>query len=195
MCRVSLIAAASLACAACGAGQDKAPIKAADAPGCIADDSGSLHARLRGAVTADVEWLNADMQCAGDLRPDNSGMRLTFAGTLPGDAGAPVRQVRFIFGVDHQDTAAGAAQSLPTNITVIFEGEQQMYATQGKERCAVEVLERTPMASGSGSGSGKRERVHARGYCVDPATSMAGESSLLIPTFDFTGVINTEAPQ
>ncbi len=193
MCRVSLIAAASLACAACGTSHEDVPAKASssDAPGCIADGSGSLQARLRGAVTADVDWRNADMQCAGDLRPDNTGMRLTFAGTLPGDAGAPMRQVRFIFGVDHGDTAAGEAQVLPTNITVIFEGEQQMYATQGKERCAVEVLERKPMASGTG----KLERVHARGYCVDPATSMAGKSSLLIPTFDFTGVITTESPQ
>ncbi len=191
MCRVSLIAAASLACAACGAGQDKATVKASEAPGCIADGSGSLQARLRGAVTADVEWRNADMQCAGDLRPDNSGMRLTFAGTLPGDAGAPMRRVRFIFGVDHEDTAAGAAQVLPTNITVILEGEHQMYATQGKDRCAVELLERKPIAGGAG----KLERVHARGYCVDPATSMAGEASLLVPTFDFAGVINTEAQQ
>jgi hypothetical protein len=191
MCRVSLIAAAGLALTACGTGQDEVSVKASGAPGCIADDSGSLQARLRGAVTADVEWRNADMQCAGDLRPDNSGMRLTFAGTLPGDAGAPVRRLRFIFGVDHEDTAAGVAQALPTNITVIFEGEQQMYATQGKERCAVELLERTPIVGGSG----KLERVHARGYCVDPATSMAGESSLLVPTFDFTGVVNTEAQQ
>jgi hypothetical protein len=189
MCRVSLIAAASLACAACGTGQEK--VEVAAEPGCIADGSGSLQARLRGAVTADVEWRNADMQCAGDLRPDNSGMRLTFAGSLPGEAGAPVRRVRFIFGVDHEDTAAGAAQALPTNITLIFEGEQQMFATQGKDRCAVELLERKPIEGGTG----KLERVHARGYCVDPTTSMAGASSLLVPTFDFTGVINTEAPQ
>jgi hypothetical protein len=191
MCRVSLIAAASLACAACGAAQDKVPVTASDAPGCIADGSGALQARLRGAVTADVEWRNADMQCAGDLRPDNSGMRLTFAGTLPGDGGAPLRRVRFIFGVDHEDTAAGVAQALPTNITVIFEGEQQMYATQGKDRCAVELLERKPIVGGSG----KFERVHARGYCVGPAAGMVGGSTLLVPTFDFAGVINTEAPQ
>jgi hypothetical protein len=150
-----------------------------------------MQARLRGAVTADVDWSNADMQCAGDLRPDNSGMRLTFAGTLRGDAGAPVRRVRFIFGVDHEDTAAGVAQALPTNITVIFEGEQQMYATQGKDRCAVELLERKPLAGGTG----RLERVHARGYCIDPATNLAGATSLLVPTFDFTGVIDTKAQQ
>jgi hypothetical protein len=191
MCRVSLIAAASLACSACGAGQDEAVVTSAAVPGCIVDGSGSMQARLRGAVTADVDWSNADMQCAGDLRPDNSGMRLTFAGTLRGDAGAPVRRVRFIFGVDHEDTAAGVAQALPTNITVIFEGEQQMYATQGKDRCAVELLERKPLAGGTG----RLERVHARGYCIDPATNLAGATSLLVPTFDFTGVIDTEAQQ
>lgn len=191
MCRVSLIAAASLACSACGAGQDEAAVTSAAVPGCIVDGSGSMQARLRGAVTADVDWSNADMQCAGDLRPDNSGMRLTFAGTLRGDTGAPVRRVRFIFGVDHEDTAAGVAQALPTNITVIFEGEQQMYATQGKDRCAVELLERKPLAGGTG----RLERVHARGYCIDPATNLAGATSLLVPTFDFTGVIDTEAQQ
>lgn len=191
MCRVSLIAAASLACAACGAGQGKVAARTTEAPGCITDGSGSLQARLRGAVTADVAWGNADMQCAGDLRPDDSGMRLTFAGALPGDAGAPPRRVRFIFGVDHEDIAAGAVQALPTNITVIFEGEQRMYATQGKDRCAVEQLERKPVAGGND----RLERVHARGYCVGPATDMAGDANLLMPTFDFAGLIDTEAGQ
>jgi hypothetical protein len=32
-----------------------------------------------------------------------------------------------------------------------------------------------------------------RGYCTGPANELAGDSRLLIPTFEFTGVVNTES--
>jgi hypothetical protein len=94
--------------------------------------------------------------------------------------------LRFIFGIDYADAAAGAAQALPTNITVILEGGKQMFATRGDDRCAVETLERAPLQA-----STHLDRVHVRGYCIGPANELAGDSRLLIPTFEFTGVVNT----
>jgi hypothetical protein len=69
---------------------------------------------------------------------------------------------------------------------VILEGAKQMFATRGDDRCAVETLERTPLAN-----AGHQDRVHVRGYCTGPANELAGDSRLLIPTFEFTGVVNT----
>jgi hypothetical protein len=96
-------------------------------------------------------------------------------------------KVRFIFGIDERDTAAGKAQAMPTNLTVILEGEQQLYATLGDRLCAVESLERFPLEPGS-----RRTRVHARGYCLGPATNATGDARLLVPTFEFTGMADTE---
>lgn len=174
----------TLAMTACASDKDE-PVAAADsaAAGCIASGGGFLQARLRGALSADVDWSNDRMQCEGGPRPDGQGLRMTLAGPLPGDDGT---RLRFIFGIGYTDVAAGAAQALPTNVTVILEGGKQMFATRGDERCAVEKLERAPLATAS-----HLVRVHVRGYCTGPANAMNGDSRLLIPTFEFTGVVNS----
>lgn len=157
---------------------------AATPAGCIAGGGGSLRARLRGALTADLDWPNELMRCEGGARPDGKGLRVTLAGPLPGATpDSDARQVRFIFGIDYQDQAAGSAQALPTNVTVILEGEGRMFATRGSDRCAVESFTRTPLlAEGS-----RFERVQVRGYCTEPAAELAGDARLLVPTFEFTG--------
>lgn len=189
MTRFSVLAIALACMAACAADHDQSAAgeaaAARDTPGCIAGGDGALHARLRGAMVAELDWNNAQMQCEGGTRPDG-GLRLAFAGRLPGTDGAPPRQLRFIFGVDQHDAAAGAALVLPTNLTVIVEGEQQVYATRGDEHCALESLERTPLEAG------RKLRVRARGYCLGPATDLAGDTRLLVPTFEFTGVADIE---
>ena len=174
---------------------------AAPAAGCIAEGGGALQAQLRGALTADLDWRNEVMLCEGSARPDGKGLRVTLAGPLPAMADAPAgagptgtapaRQLRFIFGIDYADPAAGAVQALPTNVTVILEGEGRLFATRGNERCAVEKLERAPLPSTQG----RFERVHVRGYCTEPAAELAGDARLLVPTFEFTGRVATgDAP-
>jgi hypothetical protein len=178
--RVSLSAA--LAMTACASDKDEPPPAGASAAhGCIANGGGFMQARLRGALSADIDWNNDRMQCEGGPRPDGHGLRVTLAGPLPGDDTA---RLRFIFGIGYTDVAAGAAQALPTNVTVIVEGGKQMFATRGDERCAVETLDRAPLTAGN------LVRVHVRGYCTGPANAMSGDSRLLIPTFEFTGVVN-----
>lgn len=150
------------------------------ASGCLVTGDASFEAELRGALEADIHWSNAQMECDGDLRPDGKGMRLTVVGPLatqpprvPG-----LRRLRFILGIDLIDVASGPAQVLPTNLTVIVEGESLLYATRGDERCAVEDLKRESMPDGF-------ERVSGRGYCLGPASDLAGETRLLVPTFSF----------
>lgn len=174
-----LLAAVALALAAC-AQEPQAPeagdVAEAFQGGCLPGGDGRFEARLRGAIEADVAWQDAGMQCDGDVRPDGSGLRLTVAGEHEG------RLLRFILGIDLADAAAGTAGVLPTNLTVLVEGEAALYATRGSGHCAVEGLERTPLDEGT-------ERVGARGYCLDPATDLAGEARLLVPTFSFTALV------
>ncbi|HXC58133.1 MAG TPA: hypothetical protein VN645_02390 [Steroidobacteraceae bacterium] len=186
--RLCLAACLVLAMTACASDQGDSTQTAVAAArpasgGCISSGGGFLQARLRGALTAELSWSNERMQCEGGPRPDGSGLRMTLAGPLPGDDAR--RQLRFIFGIDSKDVAAGAAQALPTNITVILEGSGQMFATRGDSHCAVETLQRAPLPAEH------IERIHVRGYCTDPAAELAGDSRLLIPTFEFTGVVNT----
>jgi len=168
----------------CGAGAacTQSPVPQADAEpqaaaaGCLPDQQGRFEAQLRGAMERDIVWTNAQMSCDGDVRPDGDGLRITVAGPLPDG-----QQLRFILGIDLNDTASGPAQALPTNLTVLVEGGSQLYATRGNDRCAVEDLKRATVVEGV-------ESVSGRGYCLGPATDLGGESRLFVPTFTFTAL-------
>lgn len=142
-----------------------------------------MEASVRGALEADILWSNAQMTCDGDLRPDGRVLRVTMLGPLEAS-----RQLRFILGIDLVDAAAGPAQVLPTNLTVIVEGESLLYATRGNDKCAVEDFQRTPLADGV-------ERVSGRGYCLGPASDLNGESRVLVPTFSFTAMARIGTPE
>lgn len=170
-----------LAIAACM--QKPVTVPAAATGACLADGQGRLEAQLRGALEADLDWHDAQMQCDGDLRPDGGGLRITLVGPL--DA---ARQLRFIFGIDLADAADGPAQALPTNLTVLVEGEATLFATRGADKCAVEDLARSVIGPGL-------ERVSGRGYCLGPASDLNGERRVLVPTFSFTTLARTALPE
>lgn len=182
------LSAALLLCCVVAACARKAPVDesavgganhTAAAAGCLPGGEGRLEASLRGAIDADLAWRDAQMQCDGDLRPDGSGLRITLAGPHAG------RQLRFIFGIDLADADDGPAQVLPTNLTVMVEGERLLFATRGSDRCAAEQLVRTPVAAGI-------ERVAVRGYCLDPASDLAGTARLFVRTFSFTALLRRD---
>jgi hypothetical protein len=138
---------------------------------------------LRGALAADLHWKNAEMICDGSPHPDGRSIRVTIAGPLPGTSS----QLRFIFGIDAKDIASGVAQAYPTNLTMLVEGQQQLYSTRGNDQCAVETIQRTPLADSKG----KLDRVKVRGYCIGPASDIPGSTRVLVPTFSFTALLRT----
>jgi hypothetical protein len=176
-----LCAALALATAvAVAIGANAAPAATAS---CLAAGDGTLQARVRGAIEADINWTNAQLTCEGGMRPDRKGIRVTLAGPMPGRNS----RLRFVFGIALKDAAPGTAQVLPTNLTVILEGQQQLFATRGDDKCAVEQLEVTPLLANGGD----RQRVHARGYCTGPASNLQGSQRVLVSTFEFTSQVNT----
>lgn len=174
---LACVMAATVACARKPVPEVPAAMRAT---GCLATGEGRLEAELRGAINADIDWNNAQMECDGGPRPDGSGLRIAIVGALDAQ-----RKVRFIFGVDLADVAEGPAQVHPTNLTVIIEDEAQLYATRGDDKCAVESLGRVPLQAG-------QERVSARGYCIGPAADMSGGAPLHLPTFAFTALVREE---
>jgi hypothetical protein len=158
---------------------------AAPSAGCLASGNGFLRARIRGALNLDIDWKNAELECDGSARPNGHGIRLSFAGPLRSGG----RRMRMVFGV--ATTAEGAAgRALPTNITVIFEGEQRLYTTRGDKRCTVDQLQEQRVGA---LGPGLRSyRVVARGFCTEPAVTLDQGERILVTRFDFAGRVSFE---
>lgn len=148
--------------------------------GCLAAHDGYLRARIRGAMVLDLDWKDADMQCAGGPRPAGQGIRVSIAGPLRSDG----RRIRFVFGV-HGIGEGAAGKAVPTNVTLVFEGERHIFSTQGEDKCTIDSLEQHRTET-LGSGLAVY-RVLARGFCVGPAAEVGGSERLLITSFDFAG--------
>ena len=153
---------------------------------CLAGgNNGFLRARLRGTLDLDLAWASPTLQCEGGARPDGRGLRVTLAGPLQSDG----RRLRFVFGID--DAPEGVrVLARPTNLTVIFEGEQRLFATRGNDRCTTDELR--PERIGALGGPRRSWRVVARGFCISPATTLDGDARLLVTSFDFASEVTYE---
>lgn len=151
--------------------------------GCIGHGVGFLRARLRGASTLDLNWRDADMLCEGAPRPDGRGVRVSIAGPESADG----RRLRFVFGISGAREGA-PGRALPTNVTVIFEGEQRLYATRGDDKCTIDELRQQRIAPLGGPQ--RAYRVLARGFCTGPAADAQGSERLLVTSFDFAGRVS-----
>jgi hypothetical protein len=149
---------------------------------CLGDGTGFVRARIRGALNVDLNWKDAQLECGGEARPDGSGLRVSFAG--PGPAG---KVLRLVFGVRSAHEGA-AGKELPTNLTVLVDGGR-VFATRGDDKCTLDQLSQRPL-SGQNKDKGTRAwRIEARGFCVAPATALAGKGRILVSRFDFAGRI------
>jgi hypothetical protein len=145
---------------------------------------GYLRARIRGALDLDLNWKDADMLCEGGPRPPgkdqaSNGLRVSIGGPLRG-----AHRIRLVFGI------AGVREgqhgkALRTNVTLLFEGEGRVFATQGDDKCTVDSLTQERVEA---LGPGKAVyRVVARGFCIGPATSLSRDERLVVTSFDFAG--------
>jgi hypothetical protein len=156
------------------------PAPAQHSAGCLQSGDGYLRARIRGTLNLDIDWHNAEIECDGGARPDGSGIRVSFAGPKHSDG----RRVRMVFGV--AATREGVSgKELPTNLTVIFEGEDRLFTTRGDSRCTVDELRQERL--GALGGPTRTYRIVARGFCVDPASTLSGDGRILVSRFDFAG--------
>jgi hypothetical protein len=157
------------------------------AHGCLASGDGYLRTRIRGALNLDVSLKNAELDCDGGPRPDGSGIRVSFAGPLRSDG----RRLRMVFGVAGA-TEGSAGKELATNLTMIFEGEERMFATRGDDKCTVDEFRQERV--GALGGRIRTYRVVAKGFCIGPIRALDGAQSVLVNSFDFIGRVTFEAP-
>ncbi len=175
------VAAASASGAQAAAAQAAAgTAKGSATTGCLPNGAGYLRARIRGAVDLDINWRNAQLECEGGSRPSGGGIILSFAGPLPRSD----KRMRIIFGIG--GAAEGhAGRALPTNVTVIFEGERRLFSTRGDDKCTVDNLRQERL--GPPGGAVRRYRVVARGFCFEPVSDMIRNERIVISRFDFAG--------
>lgn len=180
MFRYAAVAATVLALAAGTSASPTPP-----AAGCLASGDGFLRARVRGAVTLDLDWKNEQMLCDGGPRPSGNGVRVSIAGPQRGDG----RRLRFVFGIGGVGEGA-EGNALRTNVTMMFEGEKRVFATLGDDKCTVDTLSQQRVETlGAGHAI---YRVVARGFCVGPASSLTRGERLFITSFDFAGRVEFE---
>jgi hypothetical protein len=170
---------------AAGASPTSSSAESRPAVGCFVSGDGYLRARLRGALDLDLDWKNVDMECAGGPRPpgknnDSRGVRVSIGGPLRGDG----RRIRLVFGI--ADVSEGTSgETLRTNVTLLFEGEHRVFATQGDDKCTIDRLTQQRVET---LGSDRAVyRVEARGFCLGPATSLTRDERVFLTSFDFAG--------
>lgn len=152
---------------------------------CLPDGSDFLRAQLRGAVNADLRWQASQLQCDGGARPDGSGVRISLSGPLD-SAG---HRLRMVFGVAARPGENGQAER-PTNITLLMEDANKLYATLGDGKCTVDALTQSPLPGTDQPVT--NFRIAARGFCVDPAATLDGRERVYIDRFDFATRIQFE---
>jgi hypothetical protein len=193
---------ALLALSLCGCGRHTASVAAAAAapdppaaasaatapqsaaPGCLPTHDGYLRARLRGAQNLDIDWRDAELQCDGGPRPDQHGIRLTFAGPALHDG----QRLRFVFGIAAVHDVLNS-HDVPANVTVILEGQSKLYSTRGEDKCTIDELNEAAIA---GASAAHTLRITGRGFCVAPASAIDGGDGLLLSRFDFAGIMIDE---
>jgi hypothetical protein len=150
------------------------------AAGCFAAGDGYLRARFRGAVDLDLDWKDAQMQCEGGPRPSGNGVRVSIGGPARGEG----RRIRIVFGIGGITEGQGG-ETLRTNITILFEGEERVFATLGDDKCTVDLLTQRRVET---LGTDRAVyRVEARGFCLGPATSLSRGERVVVTSFDFAG--------
>jgi hypothetical protein len=157
-----------------------APAAAPEKTGCFATGDGYLRARMRGTLDLDLDWKDAQMQCEGGPRPSGNGVRVSIGGPIRGDG----RRIRMVFGIAGVAEGRGG-ENLKTNVTILFEGEQRVFATLGDDKCTVDSLTQQRVET-----LGPKRaiyRVEARGFCLGPASSLSRGERVILTSFDFAG--------
>jgi hypothetical protein len=147
---------------------------------CLRSGDAYLRAHIRGAVRLDVDLHGPALACQGGPRLDGSGIRIGFEGHV----GSGKRRLRMVFGIDGAKEGR-PGRELPTNLTVIFEGEKLLFATQGDGNCTVDRLTQAPVVTHGHAG--RAYRIVAHGFCIAPANDLGGQHRILVTTFDFAG--------
>jgi hypothetical protein len=154
-----------------------APAAAGAGAGCLSSGDGYLRANLGGAIEAHIDWPNSGTVCEGESRATPPGVRLSFRRDAGGNP-----DLLLLFGLTGVRPGA-AGHEIAANVTVIVQGTNRIYGTQGDSRCTVDSFWQLPLATKG------NYRIEARGFCTQPAHAVRGAGDVLVSTFEFAGPV------
>lgn len=148
---------------------------------CLPGNAGFLSMKLRGSIDTEVEWRAPEIACGGMPRPDRRGLRLRFAGPLPGGG-----ELAIVFAAPELGMGV-STRGVPVNVTLIDEAGEHIYGTQGDSRCLFDEVEQIALTEPSLPP--QSFRINARGFCIVPARALDGDGAVLLTRFDFSGFV------
>lgn len=152
------------------------PANSAAREGCGA--GGLVRATVYGALDGEVHWIGAAMDCEGMPRPDGAGVRLRFAGVADE---IPLAIIIGVNGLGPEETAV----ELPTNVTIIEEGQGRFFSTSDLDACWTDIERQVAIDPDSG-----RYAIDGRLYCISPLAEVNGTGSVSIPELQFSGRVD-----
>ena len=161
-----------------------APNSTDQASGCLPAGDGFFRARLDGDLQMRLDWTEPQLTCEGMARPGGNGIRLSFRREQQGHG--PLLIVLGIAGLSE----SSSGKALPTNVTIIEERTSRVFGTLGDDKCTVDDLRQELLAPWRPES--RVYRVTGRGFCIEPALIVGGESRVLMSTFDFAGQVQYE---
>ncbi len=142
-------------------------------------DAGELSVDLFGAISGQVRWTADVLRCEGMPRPDGAGARLRFAGPF----GPDEQPIAFIVAVPSLQQGATGSE-LPSNVTLIAEGQGRFFSTPDLEDCWTDISSQTPLeVEGTFS-------IEGQIYCIAPLPEVNGGGSVSIDEFTFSGLVD-----
>ncbi len=151
---------------------------------CTTDDDGFLSGRLFGALSEQIEWRGADMECGGMLRPENKGIRLVFPATRQG------KRLLVVLGIDGTlDELVDAEHA--TNITIIDEARKHFFSTGNQARCWSTVTSVQPVPDSTD----RILQVAGEVYCAGSITSLSDNSSVSLRDMHYSGRLLLDGPE
>lgn len=184
--RIRLLTIGALAVTA-GCSSEQQPDGAAASPSFLPANSvaregcgagGLVQATVYGALDGSVDWTGTEMDCEGMPRPGGDGVRLRFAGTADT---IPLAIIIGVNGIGPDETAA----ELPSNVTIIEEGQGRFFSTSDLDSCWTDVERQAAIDSISG-----RYEIDGTLYCISPLAEVNGSGSVSIPELRFSGLVD-----
>lgn len=146
-------------------------------------DSGRLSVRMYGALRGEFDLRGGELSCEGMPRPEGMGARLRFAGD-PGEGVGSLVVIVALPGLVRGETLA----ELPSNVTLIEEGEGRFFSTPDLDHCWTDVLRQAPADDRADV-----YEIDGAVYCIGPLGEVNGSSSISIERLEFRGLLDWSA--
>jgi hypothetical protein len=143
---------------------------------CRMDQDGYLRGSLHAAVNLDIDWRGEALACAGNARPDGTGLRLFFAG-VAADSG---ERIVLVIGLE-AGIAGLAGREVPASVTVIDEASSEFFHA-GAGRCLSNVTAVQPLSDARFA-----YRVEGELYCAGAIPAVTGSHSVTLGDMAYAG--------